>query len=315
MTSSVYSFIESYGKKGHSDVVDSWPFMGDPIKPTLILAAYLAFVLKIGPALMKNRQAMGLQKTMIVYNGLQVLLSMFIIWKGLRVNVPVISIFYPSCEKQVHYTAEVRLQFAESAWWYHVAKMTEFIDTIIFILRKKNRQASFLHVYHHSVTMYFSWMFLKYTPSEQGGIVGIINSSVHVIMYSYYMVAAMGPAYQKYIWWKKYMTVIQLVQFFIILAYLSLLPFSNCGHSKFVTQFFMANTFIFIYMFLDFYRKAYNKSAKSLAADTLMKAATNGTVHKTSTSSQGFVGDNEAYLQISKDAELLSKAEQMCKVE
>lgn len=42
-------------------------------------------------------------------------------------------------------------------------------------------------------------------------IVGFLNSAVHVIMYFYYMVAAMGPKYQKYIWWKKYMTRIQLV--------------------------------------------------------------------------------------------------------
>jgi len=41
--------------------------------------------------------------------------------------------------------------------------------------------------------------------------IGFLNSVVHVIMYFYYMVAAMGPKYQKYIWWKKYMTRIQLV--------------------------------------------------------------------------------------------------------
>ena len=41
--------------------------------------------------------------------------------------------------------------------------------------------------------------------------IGFVNSAVHVIMYFYYMVAAMGPKYQKYIWWKKYMTRIQLV--------------------------------------------------------------------------------------------------------
>jgi hypothetical protein len=46
---------------------------------------------------------------------------------------------------------------------------------------------------------------------EQATFVGFINSVVHVIMYFYYMVAAMGPKYQKYIWWKKYMTWIQLV--------------------------------------------------------------------------------------------------------
>jgi hypothetical protein len=48
---------------------------------------------------------------------------------------------------------------------------------------------------------------------EQGVVIGFLNSVVHVIMYFYYMVAAMGPKYQKYIWWKKYMTWIQLVRY------------------------------------------------------------------------------------------------------
>ena len=47
---------------------------------------------------------------------------------------------------------------------------------------------------------------------EQGVVIGFLNSVVHVIMYFYYMVAAMGPKYQKYLWWKKYMTWIQLVR-------------------------------------------------------------------------------------------------------
>jgi hypothetical protein len=41
----------------------------------------------------------------------------------------------------------------------------------------------------------------------------MINSLVHVIMYGYYGVAALGPEYQKYLWWKKYLTKIQLVSF------------------------------------------------------------------------------------------------------
>ena len=32
-------------------------------------------------------------------------------------------------------------------------------------------------------------------------------------MYSYYAIAAMGPAYQKYLWWKKYLTVFQMVRY------------------------------------------------------------------------------------------------------
>lgn len=72
---------------------------------------------------------------------------------------------------------------------------------------------SFLHVYHHTITALFSWCYLKLLPGEQGIVIGILNSIVHIVMYSYYLIAALGPKYQKYIWWKKYMTWIQLVIF------------------------------------------------------------------------------------------------------
>jgi len=37
-----------------------------------------------------------------------------------------------------------------------------------------------------------------------------VNSSVHVLMYSYYFLATF-PSMRPYLWWKKYMTMIQLV--------------------------------------------------------------------------------------------------------
>lgn len=40
----------------------------------------------------------------------------------------------------------------------------------------------------------------------------LLNCVVHVIMYTYYGLTAMGPNYQKYLWWKKYLTTIQLVR-------------------------------------------------------------------------------------------------------
>lgn len=39
----------------------------------------------------------------------------------------------------------------------------------------------------------------------------LLNCVVHVFMYSYYGLTALGPSYQKYLWWKKYLTTIQLV--------------------------------------------------------------------------------------------------------
>lgn len=44
-----------------------------------------------------------------------------------------------------------------------------------------------------------------------GSFHAMINSMVHVVMYLYYGLSAAGPAFQKYLWWKKHITAIQLV--------------------------------------------------------------------------------------------------------
>lgn len=45
-----------------------------------------------------------------------------------------------------------------------------------------------------------------------GSFHAMINSSVHVVMYLYYGLSALGPVAQPYLWWKKHMTAIQLVR-------------------------------------------------------------------------------------------------------
>jgi hypothetical protein len=37
---------------------------------------------------------------------------------------------------------------------------------IFFVLRKKNTQISFLHVYHHATQVIFTWAYLKYLPGK-----------------------------------------------------------------------------------------------------------------------------------------------------
>jgi hypothetical protein len=44
-----------------------------------------------------------------------------------------------------------------------------------------------------------------------------LNCFVHIVMYFYYMVSALGPEYRKYLWWKKYLTSLQLVSQWSIL--------------------------------------------------------------------------------------------------
>jgi len=53
--------------------------------------------------------------------------------------------------------------------------------------------------------------FFVFVAGGLGTFHAMINSFVHMVMYTYYGIAAMGPKYQKYIWWKKYLTAFQMV--------------------------------------------------------------------------------------------------------
>jgi len=47
----------------------------------------------------------------------------------------------------------------------------------------------------------------------------MINSFTHVLMYTYYGLSALGPHMQKYLWWKKYLTRVQLVSIMYMKAH------------------------------------------------------------------------------------------------
>lgn len=59
-------------------MVDTWPLMSSPGPLLAILAAYLMFVLKIGPKMMKDRPAYELKNLMIAYNAFQVIFSIWL---------------------------------------------------------------------------------------------------------------------------------------------------------------------------------------------------------------------------------------------
>lgn len=131
-----------------------------------------------------------------------------------------------------------------------------------FVLRKKNNQITFLHVYHHSAMPFWYWLGAKFVPGGEstvlflvgnvylsvfyskcmfllllffivitGYLVVSLNSFIHTIMYTYYLLAAFGPSMQKYLWWKKYMTKLQLVREHVLdpMPILYPIPLTNSG--------------------------------------------------------------------------------------
>lgn len=99
---------------------------------------------------------------------------------------------------------------ARAVWLYYMAKIIELLDTVFFVLRKKTSQVSFLHLYHHSLMPVCAFIGVKYFAGGHGTLLGLINSFIHVLMYMYYMLSAI-PSLQKFLWWKKYLTTLQIV--------------------------------------------------------------------------------------------------------
>ncbi|XP_053994486.1 elongation of very long chain fatty acids protein 7-like [Hylaeus volcanicus] len=241
--------------------LDSWTMMSSPGPMLCIVACYLAFVLKIGPKMMEKRPPFQVNSLLIAYNAFQVVFSVWLTLKGVDPRIWKV-IISPKCNAaQTSKDIDLQTAVVATAYWYFIGKLTELLDTVFFVLRKKQNQVSFLHVYHHTVLVVFGWVYVKYLPGEQGAMLGILNSFVHIVMYTYYLIAALGAEYKKYLWWKKYMTCLQLVQFVMMLCYLMMTLAMDCKVPKTLTYFFMANVVLFLYLFGDFYRKSYTKKS------------------------------------------------------
>ncbi|KAH8310284.1 hypothetical protein KR044_000446 [Drosophila immigrans] len=192
------------------------------------------------------------------------------------------------------------LRMVHACWWYYFSKFTEFMDTMFFVLRKKTSQVTTLHVIHHGCMPMSVWFGVKFTPGNRrssqthsnqsltnvslvcfpGGhstFFGLLNTFVHIVMYTYYMFSAMGPQYQKYLWWKKYLTTLQMVQFILIMVHAFQLLFIDCNYPKAFVWWIGMHAVMFFFLFNEFYKAAYrNRLMKKNALLANANALANG---------------------------------------
>ncbi|PSN38002.1 Elongation of very long chain fatty acids protein 7 [Blattella germanica] len=143
---------------------------------------------------------------------------------------------------------------------YFLMKLLDLFDTVAFVLRKKNSQITFLHVYHHNTMVFFGWIVMKFFPAGHISFLGYINNYVHMIMYTYYFVTSMWPEYKKNIWWKKYVTQIQMVQFCLAALHsFPMLFMEEVRYPRGVAVLVFVQNLVMLILFYDFYRKVYKK--------------------------------------------------------
>ncbi|KAF1890451.1 hypothetical protein Lal_00041186 [Lupinus albus] len=147
------------------------------------------------------------------------------------------------------------------AYIFYLSKFIELIDTLLIILSRNFRRLSFLHVYHHATVLIMCYLWL-HTSQSLFPIALITNASVHVIMYAYYFLTALGirPT------WKRLVTDSQILQFvfsFVVSLIMLYYHFSGQGCSGIWGWCFNAlfNASL-LALFLDFHRKSYAQRNK-----------------------------------------------------
>ncbi|KAH8281689.1 hypothetical protein KR054_002320, partial [Drosophila jambulina] len=198
-----------------------WPTLG-------VLTFYLLFVLKVGPKLMENRKSFELRLVIKAYNIMQIFYNSLLFIYSLYFAYSYYDMRCPLTLPLDHEAKDQERLFANS---YYINKFIDLLETLFFVLRKKNRQISFLHVSHHVAVCLAAY--LTQTLYGHGGLVAwmvILNLPVHAVMYTYYLLSSISPEVQKAsLWWKKYITMIQLIQFALVMLHMiDMLMHSDC---------------------------------------------------------------------------------------
>uniref|UniRef100_A0A1B0G1W0 Elongation of very long chain fatty acids protein n=1 Tax=Glossina morsitans morsitans TaxID=37546 RepID=A0A1B0G1W0_GLOMM len=225
------------------------------------LSFYVAFVFKIGPRLMKNRPAFKVKTLLIIYNITQIILCAYVM-ERMRIFAQGDLFDFANC--RVHDDmSEKSLEYYDISTYVSMLKNLELFDTVLFVLRKKQNQVTPLHVFHHTSVLVLILLYFRYYRAEGTFFPVYLNCFIHVLMYTYYTMAAiLDPQFmRRFIFFKKSLTIMQMIQFVLILIWLGFQG-TFCNVPKIHFYYFSFITVAIFYGFYDFYQKSYKLHEK-----------------------------------------------------
>ncbi|PVV04625.1 hypothetical protein BB560_000867 [Smittium megazygosporum] len=185
-----------------------------------VTALYLATIFSIKFAL-KDRKPFVLKKVTAFHNLFLSIISALLLLLFAELLIPPLrehGLFWSICSAD-NWTTKLELLY----YFNYLIKWYEFVDTILLVLKKK--PTPFLHVYHHSMTMILCFTQLEGSTTVSWALI-TINLFVHVIMYYYYYLTTLGIR----VFWKKLVTVMQIVQFVIDLGFVYFCIYTYYAH-------------------------------------------------------------------------------------
>jgi len=252
--------LMTWGTKPYSpsavSVTKDWAMM-DLEAVVKIVAAYLLLV-AIGLAVKKPGEEEGSVSPLIdkpvkglqlVYNLAQCILCGYMIYRAVEHYIshkysPICNPFNP---KETGMATAVHIFF--------LSKILDFCDTLFIVLRKKWRQLSFLHIYHHVSIFLVYWLNTRAAYDGDIYLTVVLNSFVHLVMYSYYFLSTLG--YNA--WWKNYITLLQMGQFLIMNAQAIYILATGCPFPHNITWMYLIYIISLFLLFQNFYQRTYTK--------------------------------------------------------
>jgi len=212
------------------------------------IAGLYLFGCWVGKVTWHHRSVVNLGPFPILYNLFQVILSVYMTW----------GIFGPRglYNKFFGLNDEYTEHLEYFVWIHYWSKLLDFLDTFLIILKKNDRQFTLLHIYHHDSIVVIWDLLLNFGVGNGTTAFGAgINSLIHAIMYSHYLVTCLGFENP----FKKYLTSAQLIQFLICVLHSLIAGFFERSPARpwWVLQFVYQLTML--YLFMDFYKRTYAK--------------------------------------------------------
>ncbi|XP_055604765.1 elongation of very long chain fatty acids protein 4-like [Uranotaenia lowii] len=246
---------------------DKLPFMQNPIWLVAAVLIYFGLIYLWIPRFMKYRKPYELRYIMIGYNAFQVIACTLLVRHFFKHGWSFTYLY--TCVPGDYSNNPSAVGFMYGAYFNFLLKGIELLDTVLFGLRKKQSQISFLHVYHHSCTLICAWIFTKYFGGSMMTYTIIVNSIVHIFMYSYYLLAIFAQQLPfKLTAVKKFITVIQIAQLISILVNVGFAMRKNCPIPSAMVFIYLPFMVVLLSLFFNFYFTTYRRPKRELASDS-----------------------------------------------
>ncbi|KAJ5191915.1 Elongation of fatty acids protein 2 [Penicillium cinerascens] len=233
---------------------------------TMLVTYYI--VIFGGREVMKKLPAFKLNTLFMIHNFVLTAISAILLALFIEQLLPTLvrnGVFYTICDHRGGWTQPLIILY----YLNYINKYVELLDTVFLVLKKK--PLTFLHTYHHGATALLCYTQLIGLTAVQWVPI-TINLLVHVVMYWYYFQSARGIR----IWWKKYITMLQIVQFVIDLGFIyfasytyfssSYFPWApnmgQCAGEEFAAFAGIGIITSYLLLFISFYIATYKKETK-----------------------------------------------------